>query len=367
MRKLLILLTPLLILALCLSAIGCGDDDEEEPTPTTATGYTGGEHTFKVSHGSPTSAIVNVMFEKMDELLQQYTDGQVKLEIFPASSLYPTDAEYQAVTTGGIDMIAGADGTFSKEGLLDWMIAYMPCFYGAEGEDSRGHDRRVTEHPDAGGYLLAQLEPRGLKGFAIMPNLHMLLRINNKKEVFAYSDMQGWKINSSVGIANLMVETIGGVGVDISGQELLVAYEQGIIDCVTMSPDGIYAYGLGETNKYGLIYWAVVSHMVPTMNLDVWNSLSPELQDIFTNKVIPEVVDWAWEYVPQAEWDAIDKLREENGMIIHEQPAEERLRFQEELIAKDDTLYYLGMINPDFLRLVDALRTEPYDVAPHFD
>jgi TRAP-type C4-dicarboxylate transport system substrate-binding protein len=263
-------------------------------------------------------------------------------------------------------MVAPADGTFAKEGLTSWMLSYLTFFYGIEGEDCREHDRRVIEHPDGGGFLLSELEPRGIKGFTILPNLHMLFRINNKKEVFAYSDMKGWKVNSSVGIANLATESIGGVGVDISGQELLVAYEQGIIDSVTMSPDSIYAYGLGETNKYGLIYWAVVNHMAPCMNLDLWNSLSPELQDIIENKVIPEVEDWTWEYIAQAEWGAIDKLREENGMIIHEQPMEERLEMQEKLIVSPSAQPYIGMINPTYLWTVDALRTEPYDVAPHF-
>ena len=77
MKKLAILPTPLLILALILTAVGCGDDEDKATATPSATatptpvGYTGGEHTFKVSHGSPTGTVVHVMFEKIDELLQQ--------------------------------------------------------------------------------------------------------------------------------------------------------------------------------------------------------------------------------------------------------------------------------------------------------
>ena len=102
MKKLAMLLTPLLVLALILTAAGCGDDDEETPAPTktgtatptvtaeptpTSQGYTGGKHTIKIAHSWPTTTYKHESIEYMDERLQYYTDGQVKLEIFPAGSL----------------------------------------------------------------------------------------------------------------------------------------------------------------------------------------------------------------------------------------------------------------------------------------
>jgi TRAP-type C4-dicarboxylate transport system substrate-binding protein len=96
------------------------------------------------------------------------------------------------------------------------------------------------------------------------------------------------------------------------------------------------------------------------MNMDLWNSLEPELQDILQNKILPEMATWWAIEQPAAVEKAMADLEEEGFNLRYIDPDERReFRNLTWNTAKESGL--LDELDVEFLKLADALRNEPYD------
>jgi len=379
MRYLAAVLTIFLALSLIIAVIGCGGDDEEstatptkttettatpEPTPTSQ-GYTGGKQTFKVSHGSPPGTITDLMFEYMDERLKYYTDGQVKLEIFPLASLYGYFEEWDACVTGALDMFAMGDAQAVLVGLPDFMIAYLGFFWGETPEEAHDHDKRFQEHPEGGKKMMAQIEKRGLQNLGMVVSSGINLLIAKNEELPSLMGHDGMKVRTVGGFSDLLVDALNLTGVVLDAGEVNIAFEQGLIDLISTSAESVLACRQYEIAKYGCLSDPVAAHSWIVTNVKLWNSLSSELQDIIMNKVMPEVQAWREENsVAEAERCA-QELRNQ-GMIIHTISLEERAYLRQWMYDEGMRQGYFKLMDQQLIELADHLRAEPYDTGPFF-
>ncbi len=384
MRKLAIVLAPLLVLALILTAVGCGGDDEATPKPTqtpiptgggdatptpapTGGGYTGGSYTFKVSHQSPTATFTSEMWEFIGERFDYYTDGEVKLEVFPMGSLYRGPEEVDAVSTGALDMLMMSDGYFVLGGLSDFMVGFLAFFWGETREDSRAHDVRFLEHPDGGVQMMEQLGDIGIKGIGYLVGEGFSMVINNKGvELKTYYESAGWKSMSIGGMSDMIVEEVGWTPVELDTAESQIAFEQGLIDSLTSSPSAVLSYGYNEWIHSGLMSSPIASHTTWILSLQTWNKLSPELQDIIQNKIYPELYDYYWDNSPKRQRDDMVIL-ENQGFKITWIGLEERIQHRDGMMALAESKGYMLLFNPELIKLADTLRSEPYDETGPYD
>ena len=99
----------LILLLLALATLSCSDSGDKSTYQTPYQSdyeYTGKAYTFKVSHEHHPNDFGSKIWGKLNEALQKYTNGQVKLEIFPFATLYNGIEGFTAVSTRAID-IAG--------------------------------------------------------------------------------------------------------------------------------------------------------------------------------------------------------------------------------------------------------------------
>jgi len=376
MRKLIILLTTLLVLVLMVCMVGCGDDDGEEtptpvptvadetPTPGAATptpGYTGGEHTFKVAHNSVLTSVNHRRWEYANERLQHYTDGKVKLEILPAGSLYSSFQMWDALATGALDLALMVDYQFQMTGFVDYQILWLNFFWGETMEAAVEHNKRFWNHPDGGNKMFTQIEAEGVNILAVMPSINLQI-LANDIDMDSLYDMDGKKIAGTPGLGGLFLKPTGATLVLVDPSEFTMAFQQGLVDVLPRGPEAVYAYKLYELACCGFLADVLNVNQFFSMNMDLWNSLDPELQDIIQNKVLPEIIAWTEVELPASVEKALRDL-EEAGMTLHYISPEERIEFRDITweMAQDSGL--LEQIDPDLLRLADALRSEPYDQA----
>jgi len=371
MQRIWVLISILLVAALAFGAVGCGgDDDDATPAPTltgaaTATpeptnqGYTGGKHTFKVNHTNPPGHPVDLLWKYIEERLDYYTDGQVKLEIFPAASLYGTFDAWYALATGALDIASLADFALMGAGFLDYQIGYLNFFWGNTVEDAFSHTKRFWEHPDGGKTMFNLTDKAGVKVLAAFPS-GVLQVVMNKFGMDSMWDLKGKKISGVGGLIGLFTEVTGSTQVMIDPSEFNLAFTQGLLDVSAVGPESAITNRFYEIADNGFVISALVSQIYWGMDLNLWNSLSPELQDIIQNKIIPEALDWSYEKRPVDEFDALEEL-EANGVTLLYQDNAERmdLRGQSWETGRDQG-YYKGM-SEDLMKLADRLRSEPYD------
>ena len=66
---------------------------------------------------------------KFKELAEKYTDGKVKIEIYPNSSLYKDKEEIEALQLGSVQMLAPSTAKFAPLGIKEFEALDLPWLF----------------------------------------------------------------------------------------------------------------------------------------------------------------------------------------------------------------------------------------------
>ncbi len=114
-------------------------------------------------------------------------------------------------------------------------------------------------------------------------------------EVTSLADLEGLQIRASGRMTAQFLEALGAEGVNVSFGEVPGALQNGVVDCAVTGAGSGYSAG----------WWEVSTHLLPiplggwdsvvtAMNLDRWNSLSAETQELITSTIASEFEAPAW-------------------------------------------------------------------------
>ena len=114
-------------------------------------------------------------------------------------------------------------------------------------------------------------------------------------EVTSLDDLQGLKVRGSGRMTAMFLEALGAESVNVSFAEVPGALQRGVIDC------GVTGAGSG----YSAGWWEVSTHLLPiplggwdsvvtAMNMDRWNSLSAEQQDLIQTRLAEDFEAPVW-------------------------------------------------------------------------
>ena len=92
--------------------------------------------------------------EKFKELAEKYTNGKVKVEVYPNSQLYKDKEELEALQLGAVQMLAPSTRKFGPLGVKEFEVFDLPYIL-----PDLAALRKVTDGP-LGKALLKLLEPR---------------------------------------------------------------------------------------------------------------------------------------------------------------------------------------------------------------
>src|SRR5262244_2737863 len=115
---------------------------------------------IKFSHVVATNTPKGLAAEKFKELAEKYTDGKVKVEVYPNSQLYKDNEEVDALQLGAVQMLAPSLSKFGPLGAREFEVFDLPYLF-ADKEALR----KVTNGP-LGKELLRKLEDKGILGLA---------------------------------------------------------------------------------------------------------------------------------------------------------------------------------------------------------
>src|SRR5215469_82547 len=106
---------------------------------------------------------------KFKELAEKYTDGKVKVEVYPNSQLYKDKEEIEALQLGAVQMLAPSTAKFAPLGAKEFEALDLPFVF----PDTATYTK-VAEGP-VGKFLMDKLEPAGITGLAFWDNgFHMM-------------------------------------------------------------------------------------------------------------------------------------------------------------------------------------------------
>ena len=109
---------------------------------------------IKFSHVVASDTPKGKAAEKFKELAEKYTDGKVKVEIYPNSTLYKDKEELEALQLGAVQMLAPSNSKFGPIGIKEFEAFDLPYIL----PDIKML-RKITEGP-LGARLLKLLDAR---------------------------------------------------------------------------------------------------------------------------------------------------------------------------------------------------------------
>ena len=285
----------LLIAAVCLSGCGTGG---------------GSDHlVLKLSHANSTTHPYHLAAMRFKEEVEERTNGQIEVEIFPAGQLGSQEEVTESVQVGTIDMVITSD---------DKLVNIVPEF-GALGmpylfEDAQ--DVCDQLNGEVGDYLSGLC---GDKGVIIISWLENGFRqiTNNKNPVYFPDDLKGQKIRVSSTKPNMeLFNSCGAQATNLSFGELYTALQLGTVDAQENPLTNIDDRKFYEVQKYLSISNHVHTAEPMAMSIDTWNKLTEEQQQIL-REVGEDVSRWAY---AQSEIQTEELLAslEEKGMEVNE-------------------------------------------------
>jgi len=238
---------------------------------------------LKLAHVLDTGHAVHQGMVYMSEQLEDYSDGTMRIDIYPSGQLGAERELVELVQIGSLAM------TKVSASPLEAFVPAMQVFSLPYVFRDRDHYFKALDSA-IGRELLASVEVARLKGMGYYDSgSRSFYMVDSPAE--SPSDIEGMKIRVMKSqTAVKMIAAMGGSATPISWGELYTALQQGVVDGAENNPPSFYLSGHYEVSKY----YALNEHTsVPDMLLmstHVWDSLSEQQQQWLQKAVDDSVV-----------------------------------------------------------------------------
>ncbi|WP_176084651.1 TRAP transporter substrate-binding protein [Martelella sp. HB161492] len=264
---------------------------------------------LKVSSYLPPNHTFNVELDKWGKMLEEKSNGELKLQIYPAGQLGPVERQFDMARTGVADITvvlhSATPGRFPLSEL-----AGLPLTYPSAGETSEVTSARLTEL--APEYLADEHKGTKILWMAVTPPLKFNFA---KVDPTGLDAFKGLRIRYAGQVFQNVIEKLGAVPMAVSPGETSDALSKGIIDAATFPFEATMAFGLAPTLKYSLENGIASATFAVVMNQAKFDSLSPDLQ-----KLITDTTGTAMAQQFGADWDAHEtagrSYLQDNGVSI---------------------------------------------------
>jgi C4-dicarboxylate-binding protein DctP len=261
---------------------------------------------------------------KFKELAEKYTEGKVKVEVYPNSTLYKDKEELDALQMGAVQMLAPSLAKFGPLGVRQFEVFDLPYIF--EGYEDL---HKVTYGP-VGKKLFAELEPKGIKGLAYWDNGFKVFSAN--RPLRKPEDFKGLKMRiQSSKVLEAQMRALGAIPQVMAFSEVYQALQTGVVDGTENPPSNLYTQKMHEVQKYvtlsdhGYLGYAVI------VNKRFWDGLPDEVRAAL-EKAMEEATVYANDIAAEENAKAIEAVKAAGTSEIITLSAEEKLALKKALV-----------------------------------
>ncbi len=301
---------------------------------------------IKVSNGaSNTSPVVIAEMEVFKTMVEEGTEGRYTVEIYHSAQLGDDTKSTEGVRDGSIEMVVTSPaplvGFCSELAVLDIPFLFTDASIADTVLDG-----------ELGQYLSEKLQERGLVNLAWAEFGYRNLS-NSVKDVRTPEDLNGLKIRTMDNKIHLASwELYGAIPTPMSFAELFTALQQKAVDGQENPIATIYSSRFFEVNKHISLTEHIYSPLAMLINEDLWNSISPEDQQVFLDAAYATAL--RSRELNRAEEENYLSEMEEEGCIITRLTKEEKAVFQELSIPVWDMVE--EKVGPELIKMLkDAI------------
>jgi C4-dicarboxylate-binding protein DctP len=260
---------------------------------------------------------------KFQELAEKYTNGKVKVEVYPNSQLYKDNEELQALQLGAVQMLAPSLAKFGPLGVREFEVFDLPYIL-----PSKAALRKVTDGA-LGKKLMGLLAPKGITGLAYWDNGFKDMSAN--KKLLMPADFRGLKMRiQSSKVLEAQMRALGAIPQVMAFSEVYQALATGVVDGTENPPSNEYTQKMHEVQKYtmrsqhGYVGYAVIT------NKKFWDGLPADIRTSL-EKAMKEATEFANSAAQQDNDDALEAMRKSGKTEIVELTAEQKAAWHKAL------------------------------------
>jgi TRAP-type C4-dicarboxylate transport system substrate-binding protein len=246
--------------------------------------------TIRYAHFMPPPTAQAINSDQWCKEVEKRTNGRVKFNFYPGSTLMPAPQTYDSVVKGiadmGFSIMSYTRGKFPLTEVIDLPLGYKSGYIATKLINAYYEKFKPKEFDET---KVLYLHAHG-------PGI-----LTTKKPVYKLEELKGMKIRST-GLSAKIVQALGAAPVGLPITETYDALSKGVAEGVLMPVEGLHQWKLAEVTKFTTENWgsAYSTGFFVVMNKNKWNALPPEVQ-----KTI-EAVDQEWIEKTGRLWDRID-------------------------------------------------------------
>lgn len=231
--------------------------------------------TITVSCSTNENETPSKVLQKFIEEVQTATGGAVEFNVFYGSTFCNSTEELYQLQSGALDMCILQ--TLAYGDVLPLLVSCPQMWVGTD-EDAKNYFESLFAEGETG-----ELMADSLSAF----NAHMIGNIYtglncyfSTKEFNSFADLEGLKIGCQ---DSAPIDGLGLTAVFVDVGDYYDSLERGVIDAGTFSFDGTVALKLYEPANHVMLDQGKTWGMPFCMRQDLYESMSPELQQVFAD------------------------------------------------------------------------------------
>jgi C4-dicarboxylate-binding protein DctP len=257
---------------------------------------------------------------KFKELAEKYTNGRVKIEVYPNSSLYKDKEEIEALQLGSVQMLAPSTAKFAPLGVKEFEALDLPWLF----KDDATYDKAMKGA--VGQWLFKKLEAKNITGLAYWDNgFHM---VSSNRPLVNPTDFQGLKIRiSGSKIADQYFRELGSIPQIMAFSEVYQALQTGVVDGCENTPSNYLTQKFHEVQKHITVSNHAHLQYAVIVNSKFWNGLPADIREQLT-KAMNEATDYTNSIAEKDNEDSLAEIKKSGKTTLHYLTDEQRAAWQ---------------------------------------
>jgi C4-dicarboxylate-binding protein DctP len=279
---------------------------------------------------------------KFKELAEKYTDGKVRIEVYPNSSLYKDKEEIEALQLGSVQMLAPSTAKFAPLGAKEFEALDLPWLFKDEETYARAMKGPV------GKWLFQKLESKGISGLAYWDNGFHMTSAN--RPLLTPADFQGLKVRiSGSKIADRYFRDVGSIPQIMAFSEVYQALQTGVVDACENTPSNYLTQKFYEVQKDITVSYHAHLQYAVIVNSKFWNGLPPDIRKAL-DKAMDEATDYANSIAVKENEDALAEIKKSGKTTLHYLTDDQRKAWQKAM--QPTYAWAKGRVGPEVLDLL---------------
>jgi C4-dicarboxylate-binding protein DctP len=304
---------------------------------------------IKFSHVAAPQAHKSLAAEHFKKLAETYTNGRVRIELFPNSQLYKDKEELEALQLGAVQMLAPSVSKFGPLGIRAFEVFDLPYIFAGYDELAK-----VTEG-EIGRELLGRLKSKGLVGLAYWNNGFKILSANDPLK--GPDDVLGLKMRIQASkVIEAQMWALGALPQVMAFSEAYQALSSGVVDGTENTPANMFTQKMFEVQRHatmtnhGYLGYAVIS------NDEFWSGLPSDIRTEL-ERAIAETTPVANRLALEENESALAEMRQSGKTAFHEPTPEERAAWMAALTPVHEEM--ASRVGEDLIQRIYAVTGRP--------